>query len=225
MDLFQHHVGVPFNVALTKVKYIGLTKKKSKVEVRKEKRHGEKKLVGKIEKSWEDTALIRSYGNVTSISSQKTERYCRSFQSYEESRKKKQTTTKLAHGPLYAFDRDALLQEVRSYTESDAINFSELARKYRLTLDGKTVGNAGSVIKSYLIQQGIDVNAYFGLKKRGRPQKPEGSHGTRRKKQRLTCDTTFPCEMTEEKKRQKLAEQDEWLLGVPIVPAHTKKLC
>ena len=72
---------------------------------------------------------------------------------------------------------------VNSYTEKDAINLTDLARKFTLSLNGKKADNGGAVIRTYLTSEGIDIMK-FKRKKRGRPM--SDSSGIRGKKLRIS---------------------------------------
>ena len=63
---------------------------------------------------------------------------------------------------LYSWNSDACLNEVRQYQTGDKINFSALATRYPITVvkSGKKASNAGQIVKQYLIENGINVDAF-----------------------------------------------------------------
>ena len=80
--------------------------------------------------------------------------------------------------------RDLCLEEIHRYKSGDLINFSDLARKYPVTVakTGNISSNGGQVIKNFLENSGVDISKF---------QKSSESQRIRRKKlrYRYCCST------------------------------------
>ena len=63
---------------------------------------------------------------------------------------------------LYAWGKQACLDEVRNYQTGDEINYSALAKQYPITVvkTGKMALNQGQIVKQYLVENGIDVDQF-----------------------------------------------------------------
>ena len=118
-----HYLGVPLNTALSNVNDTKLEKKKTKVEKRKGRREGERNIKEKVEKTLMETALIRGFGNDTSLNRQRQDRLCQSFQPACDVVKPKKRRPGHSLLDNYDFDREKLLEEVLSST---SINLSKL---------------------------------------------------------------------------------------------------
>ena len=60
----------------------------------------------------------------------------------------------------YVWDKLSCLQEVQKYKPKDEINFSKLARKYNLKLNGKLPSNSGQVMRKLLEEENIDIEKF-----------------------------------------------------------------
>ena len=73
---YEHHMGVSFAQGLTKVPEMKVCRRKPSTVQRREKRQNEAKIVNRISKVMGETAVLRAFGNNTSLQSQENERIC-----------------------------------------------------------------------------------------------------------------------------------------------------
>ena len=67
------------------------------------------------------------------------------------------------------FDKEKLKEEVESYTDDVALNWSELARRHNVqNTNGEPAKNGGQIIKEWLKSEGVDVAKF--------KQKHDGNH-------------------------------------------------
>ena len=82
----------------------------------------------------------RCYGNRQSLAARQRERLAMCFESYEEAKRRCETSQKAGNekrSPIGNFenmqwDKQALLEEVNSYADGTVINWSALARQYQV---------------------------------------------------------------------------------------------
>ena len=125
------------------------------------------------------------------------------------------------------FNKVGLLQEVESYNDTTAINYSNLAHKYNvINSKGKTAKNGGQIIKEYLKEQNICLNQ-FRYNEKGRHSNKSQTKQIHKRKLKITSGYSIPCDETIAQTKQKLREDIEsgkYSLGEPIVPKEYKKL-
>ena len=114
------------------------------------------------------------------------------------------------NGAELPFDINALLDEARTWSEDQTINWTQLAKQYKVEGD-----NAGQVVKEYLESQSIPA----AMKKR---------HVIRRAKLRLPGgEITYPTHLTVAAQKNQLLskiENGEIMIGELITPIHFTKL-
>lgn len=168
----------------------------------------------------------RCYGNRQSLAARQRERLAMCFESYEEAKRRCETSQKAENekrSPIGNFenmqwDKQALLEEVNSYADGTVNNWSALARQYQVkNKNGEVAKNGGQIVKEYLKSQGVDVTKF---KKRGL-QEDEGSHIRKKKKRSAGGEITVPCPVTNENLKKKLNQKilsGEYNVGELIVP-------
>ena len=199
---------------LQKTPAAGVVKRKRPAEVKKENRdrlRGDKHAIeGELRKR--DHDLL--FQNRLSFRKYKKIRLGEAFESSEEAanRTKSQSPSSRTHGSSpdnLGFDTDALLEEAKSWSDDQQVNWTELAKRY-----GVIGSNCGQVVKEFLHSQAIPA----AMTKR---------HITRRAKLRLPGgEVTYPTHMTIADQKhtllQKIREGDI-LIGELIAPIVLKK--
>ena len=122
-------------------------KKKTKYEVKKEKRAILRQCRDKVSEQMAETAAISILAEDESISKYQRKRMLQSFEKPPHPKKAKSHTSATTH-----FDQDNVLEDLRNHPTSTKINWSELARKHGV--DSK---NGGQVIKEFAQKEGIDT--------------------------------------------------------------------
>ena len=167
----------------------------------------------------------RCYGNRQSLAARQRERLAMCFESYEEAKRRCETSQKAENekrSPIGNFetmqwDKQALLEEVNSYADGTVINWSALARQYQVkNKNGELAKNGGQIVQEYLKSQGVDVTKF---KKRGL-QEDEGSRLRKKIKRSAGGEITVPCPVTNEnlKKLNQKILSGEYNVGELIVP-------
>ena len=177
----------------------------------------------------------RCYGNRQSLAARQRERLAMCFESYEEAKRRCETSQKAENekrSPIGNFknmqwDKQALLEEVNSYADGTVINWSALARQYQVkNKNGELAKNGGQIVQEYLKSQGVDVSKF---KKRGL-QEDEGSRIRKKMKRSAGGEITVPCPVTNENLKEKLNQKilsGEYNVGELIVPRQVRlaQLC
>ena len=177
----------------------------------------------------------RCYGNRQSLAARQRERLAMCFESYEEAKRRCETSQKAGNekrSPIGNFenmqwDKQALLEEVNSYADGTVINWSALARQYQVkNKNGELAKNGGQIVQEYLKSQGVDVSKF---KKRGL-QEDEGSRIRKKMKRSAGGEITVPCPVTNENLKEKLNQKilsGEYNVGELIVPRQVRlaQLC
>ena len=114
------------------------------------------------------------------------------------------------------FDKEKLKEEVESYTDDVALNWSELARRHNVqNTNGEPAKNGGQIIKEWLKSEGVDVAKF--------KRKHDGNHEhIRRKKLRgqggeITVATPQSIDSVKAELRGKIAS-GEYTVGQQIAP-------
>ena len=94
------------------------------------------------------------------------------------------------------FNKVGLLQEVESYNDTTAINYSSLARKYNvLNSKRKPAKNSGKIIKEYLKEQNICLNQ-FRYNRKGRHSNEFQMKQIRKKNLKIIGGDSIPYDET-----------------------------
>ena len=107
------------------------------------------------------------------------------------------------------FNKVGLLQEVKPYNDTTAINYSNLARTYNvLNSKGKPAKNGGQIINEYLKEQNICLNQ-LRYKGKGRRSNKSQTKQIRKRIIKITGGYSIPCDATIAQTKQKLREDTE----------------
>ena len=124
----------------------------------------------------------------------------------------------------YSFDKDAFLDEAAAWPLGAVINWSDIARRYNVCINGIKCANGGQVLKNYAQINGIDVDNFnLDAKISGRDYTKQ-----RRQKKKLE-NTTISLPSAPSSKSLKIELQNrisngEYLIGDKIVPNTNTKL-
>ena len=105
----------------------------------------------------------KTYGTQISLKSHGDQQLAESFESYEDTLKHENIKKRGPCGPIEKmnFKKVGILQEVKSYNDTKAITYSNLARRYNvLNSNGKPAKNGSQIIKEYLKEQNIYLNQF-----------------------------------------------------------------
>ena len=150
---------------------IPLEKKKTPNEKRNEKRKIKRDFKREIESKRESTAVERSFGNVgLSLSLRKRLRLqevcesnaeCKKRTRREEEERQQNKRARKNHGSTDRWDLKPCVEAISRLPEGSYINFTELARKYKVENDNEEVlRNGGQIIKKALVEGGIDLDKF-----------------------------------------------------------------
>ncbi|CAB4002168.1 Hypothetical predicted protein [Paramuricea clavata] len=157
---FQKICQVPLAQALVSVPELQLQQKKSKTEMKKEKRDCYRKVKARIEEEWKETDILRCFGNRQSLKSRQKDRLAQAFEprlSPEHSQVPEIKRSPVGIFDKMAWDKDALKSEVESYENGKFVNWSQLAKDYNVTnTKGKIAANGGQIVKEWL--KSVDSN-------------------------------------------------------------------
>ena len=127
---------------------------------------------------------------------------------------------KIHHGKFdsYIFDKDTFLDEIKNLT-SGIVNWTRLARKYKIRCNGKIPGNAGQILQAFAKANGIDPFKYN--KHRQLSGRDHVSRIRRSKKRIFKSKLSVPTLRTGKKLKEilrtKIASK-EIDVGIPIAP-------
>lgn len=147
----------------------------------------------------------------------------------QENRTQKENMGKIKvkphHGRFesYNFDRKELLDDIRKIPEGSIVNWTEKARKFNLTINGKFPLNGGQVIAQFAKENGIEISKFnTNLQVHATNTK---ALRIRRIKKKITTRVSVPTPRTSEKLRkdmkQKL-ESGEIYIGEKVTPKISK---
>ena len=140
----------------------------------KYKKEVQKETVNQINESRKETSVLRCFGGGLSINKYNAHRLKESFETADEALVRSQgENKKIKNGEKkpkkhvgkienYNFDQDECLDYVRNLENGTFLNFAELARKFKV----RETQNMGQVIKTFLIEQGIDLSRFSYQRKR-----------------------------------------------------------
>ena len=177
---------------------------------------------------------FRCYGTRQSLASSRTERLCLSFESQQAAKQRREellsdieSGEKLPkkHAGDFSkvtWDKEGMKREFESYPVGTVVNWSDIARKYRITdSKGRIASNGGQTAKEWLASQGIDVDKF------SKSRKNHGAAVRRKKLKGPGGEISFPCpepiEETQKKLKRKI-KSGEYSLGELIVPRKYQKL-
>ena len=171
---------------------------------------------------------FRCYGNRQSLEARKRERLAMCFESFEEAKIRNETKLEQnKKSPVGKFenmhwDKQAMVEEVNSYTNDTLVNWSELARRYEVkNKSGELAKNGGQIVKEYLKFQGVNVSKF-----RKRVQEDNtGGRVRKRMKRSAGGEVTVPCPVTNDKLKKKLTQKilsGEYSVGELIVPRQVR---
>lgn len=114
------------------------------------------------------------------------------------------------------WDKETLKAEVISYEDGQSVNWSELARKYKVDNGkGEIASNGGQIVKEWLKMEGVDVNRFKRIHENSR------EHIRRKKRRGIGGEITFPVDVSPDKLREMAKEKvqsGEYTLGQRVVP-------
>ena len=210
---------------------IPLEKKKTPNEKRNEKRRIKRDFKREIESKRESTAVERSFGNVgLSLSLRKRLRLqevcesnaeCKKRTRREEEERQQNKRARKNHGSTDRWDLKPCVEAISRLPEGLYINFTELARKYKVENDNEEVlRNGGQIIKKALVEGGIDLDKFEYMGKNNELRE-------RRKLNKLSDNISMPGDPTEETviaNLKKKIENGIYSMGEEIVPQTYKRV-
>ena len=118
------------------------------------------------------------------------------------------------------WDKEGLLEEVKSYEDGKSISWRALAEKYNvMNKQGLLAGNGGQIVKEFLMQNDVDVERFTV------EHKAEAGVVRRRKRRMAGGELSVPCQVPPSKVKNKLVEKlqsGEYTIGQMIVPKKVK---
>lgn len=227
---FYPKYGVSFAEALTNVKSLPIQKKVTT----KEKQAHEKKLIKKvannIQGEFDNIAVDKCFGTRLSISKWDLQRKIASFETRVSAEKrvkvggsKNESYDHVGDISKMNFDKEGLVLEATSWTPTTKVNWSVLARKYKiLNRKGEIAANGGSIAKAYLLEREKE-----GMHLQFKDKDVKKTIVRRKRKTIPDCgNVPMPLEMNPKKlKKQVLQEiMDRNInIGKAIVPRKYKK--
>ena len=166
---------------------------------------------------------IRCYGNRQSLESRRRERLAMSYESAHDAHEKNAAEGKTQKNPIgnlekMTWDKEGLQKEVENYESGTFINWSELARRYKITnTAGELAKNGGQIAQECLKAEGVDLSWF--VKEAARS---DGKPIIRKRlKKGAGVEISIPLPETNEKLKQKLKTQvisGEYNTGELVVP-------
>ena len=118
----------------------------------------------------------------------------------------------------YDFDREALLVEVNSLPEDADVNWTDLARRYHVQLNGNFPSNAGHVVKKYCEENGINTEIFNSTKMVSGRDQP---YRVKRMKRKIAARVSVPVSKSAKQLKVELKDRiasGEINIGSEIVP-------
>ena len=117
----------------------------------------------------------------------------------------------------YTFNRNEFLEYVKT-TASKQINWSQLAKQYQVSCNGKAVNNGGQVLKKYAYDQGIDISKFNQhLRVSGREYKQRIRKSKKRKMHKLPVPSRRSIKLLKTILKKKI-QDNTYDIGVKIAP-------
>lgn len=166
------NLGKDFTEIITLVPEVGVVKKTSPVERKRNSREFKRGVKRSIEEEWAKTDVDIHLAQRVSFSTRKKQRLDQGFESKKAARERvaKQTKEK-THSPKQDNidgDTDQLLNDVKEWPHT-LINWSEMARKYKICKAGSqnVPQNGGQMLQDFLIAKGVDISPYQSSNNKG----------------------------------------------------------